>query len=72
MKNRRKIKFILSLISAGIVLCSCSSAACSDKPVYPVGGPKVAEELQNIPYQGYEDFWEWIGRVDKLRQELEI
>lgn len=54
------------------MLCSCSSAACSDKPVYPVGGPKVAEELQNIPYQGYEDFWEWIGRVDKLRQELEI
>ena len=39
-------------------------------PVYPVAGEKVAAELENIPYSGYEDFWEWLARVDKLRQEL--
>jgi len=41
-------------------------------PVYPVGGEKVGQELSNIPYQGYENFWQWIGRIDKLRQELEL
>ncbi len=64
-------KFILSLIFLGIGLCSCSTKVCYERPVYPVGGPKVGAELQNIPYEGYENFWEWIARIDKLRQELE-
>jgi hypothetical protein len=41
-------------------------------PVYPVAGKPVYEELKNIPYQGYEDFWEWMGRINKLKGELDI
>jgi hypothetical protein len=44
----------------------------SNCPTYPVGGKAVYEELVSIPYEGYENFWEWIGRIDKLRQELEL
>ena len=40
--------------------------------VFPKGGIKVADELESIPYQNYEDFWDWVGRLDKLKQELEI
>lgn len=41
-------------------------------PTYPVAGEKVAKELGDLPYVGYENTWEWIGRIDKLRQELEL
>ena len=41
-------------------------------PVYPAAGPKVAEELEKIPYNGYENTWEWLARINKLRQELEL
>lgn len=39
-------------------------------PVYPTAGEKVAKELENagdLPHT-----WEWIARINKLRQELEI
>ena len=38
--------------------------------MFPVGGAEVAKELEkagDIP-----NTWEWIGRLDKLRQELEV
>lgn len=41
-------------------------------PSFPIGGGKVGEELKKIPQEGFENFWEWIGRIDKLRQELEL
>jgi len=41
-------------------------------PVYPLAGPAVAEELENATAEDYPATWEWIGRIDKLRQELEI
>lgn len=44
----------------------------SNCPVYPVGGPKVGAELATLDYSKYSNTWEWIGRIDKLRQELEL
>ncbi len=41
-------------------------------PTFPKAGEKVATELEQIPYEGFEDTWDWIGRLDKLSQELEI
>ncbi|MBQ8482396.1 MAG: hypothetical protein IJ218_01640 [Alphaproteobacteria bacterium] len=41
-------------------------------PVYPVAGKAVADELENASIDDYPATWEWIGRIDKLRQELEI
>lgn len=73
MSMKRKLIYILSLILAVIVLCSCSTTVSYNIcPSYPVGGEKVAEELEKVPYDGYEDFWEWIARINKLREELEL
>lgn len=41
-------------------------------PRYPVAGAKVASELEQISAEKLSATWEWIGRVDKLRRELEI
>lgn len=60
------------------MLLALSLSACSLRgnynncPTFPIGGQKVAEELKNVPYTGYEDTWEWIGRLNKLREELEL
>ena len=54
-------------------LSSCASVNYSyNCPVYPIGGEKVADELKNIPYEGYEDFWEHQARLYKLKQELDL
>lgn len=37
-----------------------------------VAGAKVAAELEQIAAEKLSATWEWIGRVDKLRRELEI
>ena len=41
-------------------------------PMYPVAGKKVAEELEKAELYDAEKFWEWMGRVNKLREELEL
>lgn len=56
-----------------ILLLGCSTKGNFNYcPAWPYGGAKVAEELENVPYDGYEDFWEWIARLYKLKQELDI
>lgn len=32
---------------------------------------KVAEELENIPFAGYEDLWSWLSRIERLNETLE-
>lgn len=51
-------------------LNSCTTTCYNSCPTYPVAGEKVAKELESagdLPYT-----WEWIGRVNKLREELEL
>ena len=56
-----------------ICLSSCAPVGYSPGcPVYPVAGEKVAAELENASYSEFPNTWEWIGRIDKLRQELEV
>ena len=56
-----------------ICLSSCAPVNCNVScPVYPVAGEKVAAELEKISYDQAPAFWEWLGRIDKLRQELEV
>ena len=57
---------------AMICLSSCVQANYDSCPVYPVAGEKVAAELENASYSEFPNTWEWIGRIDKLRQELEV
>jgi hypothetical protein len=39
-------------------------------PEFPPAGSRVAQELDNLTADEYPYLWEWIGRLDKLRQEL--
>lgn len=60
------------MLPAVLCLSSCSTINYNNCPVYPIAGEAVAEELKNIPYEGYEDTWEWIARINKLKQELSL
>ncbi len=55
-----------------IYLNSCTQISYNSCPVYPLAGAKVAVELEKISYEEAPNFWEWLGRIDKLRQELEL
>ena len=52
-----------------ICLSSCTTINSDYCPIYPIAGRMVAEEINNI--EG-KHFWEWIGRIDKLRRQLEL
>ena len=54
------------------LLTSCKAVNYDNCPVYPVAGQKVAEELKKAPYNEYPNTWEWLGRINKLRQEIEL
>lgn len=58
--------------AAMLYLSSCTPVVYSGCPVYPVAGEKVASELEKVSYEQAPAFWEWLGRIDKLRQELEL
>lgn len=58
--------------AAMLYLSSCTPVVYSGCPVYPVAGEKVASELEKVSYEQAPAFWEWLGRIDKLRQELEV
>ena len=56
-----------------IVLFGCSTKVnYSSCPTYPVGGPAVGAELSRLDSTEYAHTWEWVGRINKLRQELEL
>ena len=55
-----------------LCLSSCTKVNYKICPTYPVAGPKVANELKMLDYDDFYNTWEWIGRINKLRQELEL
>lgn len=72
MWKKRKQLFTVSLmLSALNCLFSCAPVSFEHIcPVYPIAGEKVAVELEkagDLPAT-----WEWIGRLNKLRQELNL
>ena len=74
MWKRRRLRFTLALMPAALIcLSSCVPVGYSSGcPIYPVAGEKVAAELENANYSEFPNTWEWIGRIDKLWQELEV
>lgn len=53
-------------------LVSCRQVSYENCPTYPVAGAAVAAELEKASYSEFPNTWEWIGRINKLRQELEL
>ncbi|MBQ8671035.1 MAG: hypothetical protein IJ525_00765 [Alphaproteobacteria bacterium] len=54
-------------------LCSCAAEICEPYvlPQFPLAGAKVAKELENLSAEEYPSLWEWLARLNKLKQELE-
>ena len=53
-------------------LSSCTTVNSDYCPVWPPAGLAVAAELEKAGYSEFPNTWEWIGRLNKLRQELEL
>lgn len=70
-KGSPKFRLGLMLIVMNC-LSSCMRVNSDYCPVYPVAGEKVARELEKASCSEFPNTWEWIGRIDKLRQELEL
>ena len=73
MLKKEKPKYMLNLMLIKILcLNSCTTIDYNTCPEYPIAGEKVAQELSLIPTNELEHTWEWIGRINKLRQELNL
>ncbi len=66
--SKKKYYLVLMLLSLSF-LSSCVQTNYEVCPVYPIAGQEVALELSN--FEGVA-FWEWMARINKLRQQLEI
>lgn len=69
----KKQKFIVSLLLVLTLFLNSCARDCSStvSPVWPVAGEKVANELEPIA-GSIPNTIEWLGRLDKLRQELQL
>jgi hypothetical protein len=60
-------------LGLGLIGLSCLNSCATEHydwcPVYPVAGAKVAEDISGLES---EAFWEWLGRINQLRQQLEL
>lgn len=73
MLKKKKLKYIALLLLFLLTLFGCSTTAnYNNCPTYPVGGPNVGAEVSRLDVAEFPYTWEWIGRIDKLRQELEL
>lgn len=52
-----------------IYLSSCAAENYNCCPTYPIAGAKVAQSIEQI---NAPEFWEWLARINKLRQQLEL
>jgi len=70
-----RLIFPLGLISVlMILLIGCGKAVFEEGtcPTWPSAGAEVADDLSAgmMPAEQYPAFWEWMGRVDKLKDQL--
>ncbi len=73
MWHEKELKYRRVLILLGMsCLSACVKGYCDTNmfPEFPPAGSRVAQELDNLTADEYPYLWEWIGRLDKLRQEL--
>ena len=70
LKRKKQIFILAQILTANLWLSSCTTTCYDVCPVYPVAGEKVAKELEQAGELSHT--WEWIGRINKLREELEL
>lgn len=74
-----RLKSPLALLSIVTLCFSGCVTAPSDPPAvihacpaWPVAGPLVADELSTLPADRFPALWEWLGRLAKHRDQLEV
>ena len=73
MWTNKKLIFGLGLMQVMLSLSACSCRINYDVcPTYPIGGEKVGVELSRLSSSEFPATFEWLGRINKLRQELEL
>ena len=73
-------KFALLLVLLLVLVSFLTSCATANSkhicPAWPVGGKKVAHELEKVCYTEGKNIcpatFEWIDRLDKLRRQIEV
>ena len=54
-------------------MSACSATrGNSTAPPAPCPDDKVAEELETMHHEGYEDFWTWMDKIYKLLDQTAI
>lgn len=73
MCRRNIVKSHRNLIWS-VVLCLSSCAVDNSDicPTFPLAGSRVAEELEQAEYKDFKNTWEWIGRLEKLKRQLDL
>lgn len=66
-KNLKSILVPTLLALSCLNSCATTNYNC---PTWPIAGENVAKELEAAGE--LNNTWEWIGRLNKLRQELEL
>jgi hypothetical protein len=75
--NKRRLRLARTLLATSF-LTACATATSDAPPppqacpAWPVAGPQVAGELQHLGEDEFPAFWEWMARLDKLRDQLEV
>ena len=71
---RRNIAKSHQCLILSVMLCLSSCAADNSEfcPAFPLAGRRVAEELQQAGYKEFKNTWEWIGRLEKLKRQLDL
>lgn len=64
------MRFFASLLILTGLLSSCSTVTTSCPPPRYMD-EKVADELNLIPFEGYEDLYDWLAEIEVLNEQLE-
>lgn len=70
LKRKKRIFILAGVLLVQSCLSSCTTTSYNNCPTWPIAGEKVAKELEKAGE--LPNTWEWIGRLDKLKQELDL
>lgn len=66
-----RTRYLCALVALAALSLSACAAVGSSCPAWPVAGPEVADEMERLPEDQFPATWEWLGRLDVLRDQLE-
>jgi hypothetical protein len=73
-KPRKTLKSLHVLFGVGMLcLSACVQTKCEDintRPPFPIAGQAVAKELETLDPNDFPALEEWLGRLDKLNEQL--